>query len=129
MKRVWLDARDAIAFQAEQVALFGGQPGMRDAGMLESAIARPRNRAAYGKSTDFELAAAYAFGIARNHPFIDGNKRTALVCAFAFLELNGWEISAPEADAVLTFLALAEGTLDEAELAGWLKRHCRKHST
>jgi death-on-curing protein len=129
MKRVWLDARDAIAFQAEQVALFGGQPGIRDAGMLESAIARPRNRAAYGKSTDFELAAAYAFGIARNHPFIDGNKRTALVCAFAFLELNGWEISAPEADAVLTFLALAEGTLDEAELAGWLKRHCRKHST
>jgi death-on-curing protein len=124
MKRVWLEARDAIAFHAEQIASFGGQPGIRDSGLLESAMARPRNRAAYGKSTVFELAAAYAFGIARNHPFIDGNKRVALVCAFVFLELNGWDVAAPEPDAVLTFLALANGTLGEAELAAWLKQHC-----
>ena len=124
MKRVWLETRDAIAFQAEQIALFGGQPGVRDAGMLESAMARPRNRAAYGKSSVFRLAAAYAFGIARDHPFIDGNKRTALVCAFTFLELNGWEVSAPEPEAVMAFMALADGTLGENALADWLKRHC-----
>jgi death-on-curing protein len=94
--------------------------------MLESAMARPRNKAAYAKAPIFELAAAYAFGIARNHPFLDGNKRTALVCAFTFLELNGSEISAPEADAVLTFLALAEGKLAEDALAAWLKQHSVK---
>src|SRR5687767_190632 len=94
--------------------------------MLESAMARPRNRAAHAKSSVFELAAAYAFGIARNQPFLDGNKRTALVCAFAFLEVNGHEVNAPEPDAVLTFLALAEGKLSEDSLAAWLKRHSVK---
>lgn len=123
MKIVWLDARDAIAFHAEQIARFGGQPGVRDRGLLESALARSRNLAEYGKPTLIELAAAYAFGIARNHPFIDGNKRAALVCAFVFLEINGWSIEAPEAEAVLTFLALAEGKLPEAELAAWMARH------
>src|SRR5882672_4989855 len=124
MKVVWLDVRDAIAYHAEQIAQFGGQPGVRNEAMLESALARPRNKAAYGKSTVFHLAAAYAFGIARNHPFLDGNKRTALVCAFAFLHLNGQEVTAPEPEAALTFLALAEGKLTESALAAWLKQHC-----
>ena len=123
MKVLWLDVRDAIAYHAEQIEQFGGQAGIRDQAMLESAMARPRNKAAYAKSPLFELAAAYAYGIARNHPFLDGNKRTALVCAFAFLEVNGQEVNAPEPDAVLTFLALAEGKLTEVALAAWLKRH------
>lgn len=126
MKRIWLDVRDAIAFHAEQIAQFGGQPGIRDQGLLESAMHRPRNRAAYGKPTLFDLAASYAFGIARNHPFIDGNKRTALVCCFTFLELNGRTVAAPEADAVVTFMELAAGKLSEDALAAWLERHCAK---
>lgn len=123
MTRVWLAPDDVIAFHAEQIAQFGGQPGIRDRGLLESALGRPRHRAAYSRSTVFELAAAYAFGIARNHPFIDGNKRTALVCAFTFLELNGWEVRAPEAEAVIALLELAAGTMPESEMAAWLKRH------
>lgn len=126
MKRVWLDVRAAIAFHAEQIAQFGGQPGIRDLGLLDSAMHRPRNRAAYGKATVFDLAAAYAFGIARNHPFIDGNKRTALVCCFTFLELNGRTVAAPEADTVVAFMALAAGKLSEHDLAAWLERHCAK---
>jgi death-on-curing protein len=126
VKRVWLDVRDAIACHAEQIAQFGGQPGTRDLGLLESAMHRRRNRAAYGKATVFDLAAAYAFGIARNHPFIDGNKRAALVCCFTFLELNARPVTAPEADAVVAFLALAAGKPTEDDLAGWLERHCAK---
>ncbi len=129
MKAVWLDVRDAIAYHAEQIAQFGGQAGVRDQGLLDSAMARPRNKAVYGKPTIFELAAAYAFGIARNHPFLDGNKRTALVCAFAFLDLNGFEVRVPEPDAVLTFLALAEGKLVEDALAAWLKQHSVKQKS
>ena len=123
MKRVWLEAEDAIAFHAEQIAQFGGQPGLRDRGLLESALGRPRHRAAYEKPTVIELAAAYAYGIARNHPFLDGNKRTALVCTFAFLELNGWEVRAPEEDAVIAFLALADGSMSEKDMSGWLAKH------
>jgi len=126
VKRVWLGVRDVVALHAELLAQFGGRPGMRDPGLLASALARPRNRAAYGKASVFELAAACAYGIARNHPFIDGNKRTALVCCFTFLELNGWEVDATEAEAVVTFLAIAEGKLSEGELADWLKHHSAK---
>lgn len=122
MRRVWLDARDAVAFHAEQIAQFGGQPGIRDRALLESSIARPRDKAAYRNSTVFELAAAYAYGIVRNHPFLDGNKRTALVCAFVFLELNGYQVTASEEEAVVTFLALAEGDATEEALAAWLKQ-------
>lgn len=123
MKRAWLDVDDVAAIHAAQIDEFGGQSGVRDRGLLESAVARPRNRAAHEKSSLFDLAAAYAFGIARNHPFIDGNKRAALVCAFTFLELNGWEVQAPEADAVVAFYSLAEGKLTEGALAKWIKRH------
>lgn len=124
MKFLWLGVRDVVAFHAGQIAQFGGQSGIRDRGLLESALARPRNRAAYEKASVFDLAAAYAFGIARNHPFIDGNKRTALVSAFVFLDLNGWDVRATEAKAAVTFLALADGNLSEARLAEWLEQHC-----
>jgi death-on-curing protein len=120
---IWLERRDVEAFHAAQIAEFGGLSGLRDAGGLESALARPLNLAAYGKPSIFELAASYAFGIARNHPFVDGNKRTALVASFAFLELNGYEVSAPEADAVLTFVDLAAGRLTQEALSKWLEHH------
>ena len=120
---IWLDRRDVDAFHAAQIAEFGGLAGTRDAGALESALARPLNLVAYGKPSIFELAASYAFGIARNHPFVDGNKRTALVASFTFLELNGYEVNAPEADAVLVFVDLAAGKLPENDLAGWLGTH------
>jgi len=126
VKRVWLDVRDVAAFHAEQIKEFGGQPGARDQGLLESAVARPRNRAAYEKASVFDLAASYAFGIARNHPFVDGNKRTALVSAFTFLELNGWEVEAQEVDAAVTFYSLAEGKLSEGALAKWIRQRSVK---
>lgn len=129
MKRVWIEVGDAIAIHAEQIAEFGGQPGIRDIALLESALGRPRHKDAYGTPTTVELAAAYAYGIARNHPFIDGNKRTALVCSFAFLELNGWEVRAPEADAVVAFLALAEGAMSESGMTDWLGRNCVKRKS
>ena len=106
------------------VAEFGGLLGTRDAAALESALARPRNLEAHGDPSIFELAASYAFGIARNHPFVDGNKRTALVSSFTFLELNGYEVRAPEADSVLTFVDLAAGKLPEKDFARWLEARC-----
>jgi death on curing protein len=123
MRRVWLDRRVVQAIHAEQIAEHGDLPGVRDEALLESALARRRNKAVYIKPSGFELAAAYAFGLARNHPFADGNKRTALVSAFTFLELNGWEVTASEEEAVLIFLGLAADTSSEAELAAWLQDH------
>jgi len=99
----------------------GGCEGIRDAGLLASALARPRNIAAYGNPTVFELAAAYALGIIQNHPFVDGNKRTGFLAAYTFLALNGWRLIAPEASVVATVLAVASGEIDEAEFAAWLK--------
>jgi death-on-curing protein len=117
---IWLERRDVEAFHAMQIAEFGGLAGLRDAGALESALARPRNLVAYGNPSPFELAASYAFGIARNHPFVDGNKRTAFVAAIVFLEINGCAFRASEEDVVVTFLALAAGDLSEARLAKWI---------
>ncbi len=97
---------------------------MRDAGLLESALYRPVNLAAYGEPTVFELAASYAFGLARNHPFIDGNKRTAFAVSAVFLQLNGQRLAASPADATATFIALAAGTLGEAELVAWFAKYC-----
>jgi death-on-curing protein len=116
---IWLDRRDVEAFHAMQIAEFGGLAGLRDAGALESALARPLNLVAYGKPSLFELAAAYAFGIARNHPFVDGNKRTAFVASVVFLEINGRSFRASEEDVAVTFLALAAGEMTEARLAKW----------
>ncbi|MSQ89267.1 MAG: type II toxin-antitoxin system death-on-curing family toxin [Betaproteobacteria bacterium] len=127
MKRwIWLDATDAIAYHAELVAAHGGDAGLRDRGLLESALARPQNSAAYGEPTVFELATAYAFGIAKNHPFVDGNKRVALVTSVTFLELNGWRFVANEADSAIAFLDLAAGQISEKEFARWLETSCQK---
>ena len=120
---VWLDATDALAIHDRQLAEHGGGTGVRDPGMLESALGRPVNRWAYGEDDRCVLAAAYAFGVARNHPFIDGNKRTAWVVARLFLALNGVAIAfSPEA-AIDTVLALAAGELSEEELADWFRGH------
>ena len=117
----WLEAPDLVAMHRQVIAEFGGPAGLRDEGLLESAAARPKHLAASQSASAFELAAAYAFGLARNHPFIDGNKRIALIAAFTFLELNGWEVQAEETAAVLVFIDLAAGKLDERQLAVWLE--------
>jgi death on curing protein len=118
---VWLTEEAALAIHQRQLAQFGGGEGVRDHGLLLSALARPENLAAYGTPDAAALAAAYAFGIARNHPFIDGNKRAALVCAATFLLLNGHELVASEADAVTAFLALAAGEIGEDALGDWIR--------
>ncbi len=112
------------AIHAMQIAEFGGLAGTRAAGALESALARPLNLTAYGKPSIFERAASYAFGIARNQSFVDGNKRTALVTSFTFLELNRHEVTASEAEAVLIFVDLAAGKLPEKDLARWMEANC-----
>lgn len=120
---VWLDATDALAIHDRQLAEHGGGTGVRDPGMLESALGRPVNRWAYGEDDRCALAAAYAFGVARNHPFIDGNKRTAWVLARLFLVLNCVAITFAPEDAINTVLALAAGELSEEELADWFRGH------
>ena len=122
MTRRWLSERAVPAVHAEQIAQHGGAPGLRDRALLESALARPRNLAACGEPSVFRLAAAHGFGIARNHPFVGGNERTALVAAATFLLLNRYELAAPEAEAVGVFLRLADGSVDEGALADWLER-------
>jgi len=121
----WIDAADAIAYHAELLTEHGGSAGLRDRGLLESALARPQNLAAYGEPTAFELAAAYAFGIAKNHPFVDGNKRVSFVASVTFLELNGWQFAATEEDAAITFLGLAGGKVTEQDLSRWLGARSR----
>ncbi len=118
---VWLDADVALAIHDRQLAEHGGISGVRDSGMLESALARPRNQWAYGEDDHMALAAAYAFGLARNHPFGDGNKRTAWVLARLFLRLNGHRIAFSPDAAIAAALALAAGDLSEAELAQWFR--------
>jgi death-on-curing protein len=117
---VWIELDVVLAIHDEQLAEHGGQPGVRDAGLLESALSRPRHQFAYGQPSIAHLAASYAFGISRNHPFLDGNKRTSLVAAELFLELNGHELTATDAQCVTTFLALAAGELTEGQLADWI---------
>lgn len=111
----------ALAAHAEQLVEHGGGAGVRDAGALESAMMRPRNLADYDNPDAAALAAAYAFGIARNHPFVDGNKRTAAVISETFLMLNGFRLTASDAELVVAFVALAAGELGEVELADWLR--------
>ena len=118
---VWIDPAVVLAVHEEQLAEHGGAAGVRDAGLLESALARPRNLAHYGEPDLCELAAAYAFGLARNHPFIDGNKRSAFVATELFLVVNGWQLVASDADCVLIMLSLASGEIDEPTFAAWLR--------
>ena len=120
---VWVNPAVVLAFHDRQLAEHGGGVGLRDAGALDSALARPRNRWEYGEDDRATLAAAYAFGIARNHPFVDGNKRTAWVCARSFLRLNHLDIAFAPDDAIRTTLALAAGELTEDELADWFRSH------
>jgi death on curing protein len=117
----WLDARDANAIHDRQLAEHGGGAGVRDAGLLDSALTRPINRWNYGEDDPAELAAAYAYGVARNHPFIDGNKRTAWVLARLFLAINGHRLEFTAADAIQMMLALAAGELEEDVVAGWFR--------
>jgi death-on-curing protein len=122
---VWIEKRVVLAYHDMQLAEHGGATGVRDEGLLESALARPQNIAAYADDvpTLYRLAAAYAFGIARNHPFVDGNKRTALVVAIAFLERNGVAFAASQQEAYLTFYDLAAGKLTEEELTAWFEKN------
>jgi death-on-curing protein len=118
---LWMGAADAVIAHDLELAAHGGSAGIRDQGLLESALARPRNIWAYAESAPplSRLAAAYAFGISCNHPFVDGNKRTALVVSFAFLDVNGIEVTASQEDAFLTILGLAAGEITEDQLAAW----------
>ena len=119
----WISKPALLLLHAESLAEHGGSPGLRDEGLLDSALARPQNLLAYGEPDVAALAASYGWGIARNPPFIDGNKRAALLSIGLFLHLNGWRLTASQADTTRTMLALAAGDLSEDALADWLRRH------
>lgn len=120
---IWVTLDVAIAAHAEQIAEHGGGEGIRESGLLESAMARPQNLALCGEPDISELAASYAYGIARNHPFVDGNKRTAAVVSETFLMLNGGLLLATDAELVVAFVALAAGELTEDERTAWFREH------
>ena len=122
---VWIDSAVLLAVHDEQLAEHGGAAGTRDMGLFESAVARPQQLAYYGQPDAAQLAATYAFGLARNHPFVDGNKRTAFVAAELFLALNGLKLMAEDAHCVVTMLAVAAGQMDESTFARWLREHSR----
>lgn len=127
---IWIDKHEALIIHAQQVAEHGGNDGIRDEGLLESALARPQNLLAYSDEIPSlpRLAAAYAFGIARNHPFVDGNKRTALVVSFTFLLVNGLAVTASRDDRYFIFDDLAAGKLSEDGLAHWLEANTKSAS-
>src|SRR5580698_6725997 len=122
---IWMEMVDAVIFHDMELAAHGGSTGLRDAGMLESAIMRPRNLWAYADAPPSltQLAAAYAFGLSSNHPFVDGNKRTALVVSFAFLDVNAVAVTASQEDAYETILSLAAGEIGEQQIAAWFDRN------
>ncbi|MDP2810163.1 MAG: type II toxin-antitoxin system death-on-curing family toxin [Rhodocyclaceae bacterium] len=117
----WIEEPVVWAIHEAQLAEHSGSAGVRDAGLLASALARPINLAAYGAPDVADCAAAYGYGVSRNHPFIDGNKRTAFVCVELFLAMNGHDLKATDADCVLTMLAVAVGEMDESAFAAWLR--------
>lgn len=125
---VWLLEEAVRAIHSRQISEHGGRPGIRDEGLLLSALARPQNLAAYGDPPPdwAALAASYSYGIARNHPFIDGNKRVALVAARTFLLINGADLVASQEKKYVTFLRLAEGRMSEDELAGWIRARIKQ---
>ena len=122
---LWLREDVVLAIHRRQLAEHGGSGGLRDPGLLDSALARPKNLLSYSaEEPDLALlAASYAWGLARNHPFVDGNKRTAYVVCRTFLRLNGRDLDAPQEEKALTFLRLAEGRLTEQELVAWIREH------
>jgi len=123
---VWVFREVVFMLHEQSLAQFGGSAGVRDEGLMDSALGKPQNLFAYGKPNLFELAASYAFGLVKNHPFIDGNKRTGFVVAVTFLECNGWRLEASEVDATLRTLALAAGEMSEPAYAEWLKTHSKR---
>ena len=122
----WIERRALELLHDESLATHGGASGLRDEGLLESALARPLNLAAYGSPEVWELAASYGVGLAKNHAFVDGNKRAAFLAVGMFLALNGYRLTTPQADATLTMLAVAAGQMDEATFARWLRQHSRR---
>jgi death on curing protein len=123
----WLLKQAILAMHDALIVDHGGTPGIRDEGLLESALVRPQNLHHYEPSTTlFQLAAAYGFGLSANHAFVDGNKRIALTAAAVFLAVNGWRFEAEESDAVVVFTELAAGTRNESELAAWLEANCAR---
>jgi len=126
----WIDSRDAVALHDRLLALDGGATGVRSEALLESVLARPRQLYAYGDSPDIvDLAAAYTFGIVRNHPLVDGNKRTGFVIGVLFLELNGSRFTASEEDATEAVLQLAAGKMSEAAFAAWMRKNSVRQRT
>ena len=124
---LWLPAHLVVAWQGRLIELYGGAPGLRDAGLLEGALARPRHCAAYEPdATVHRLAALYGVGLAKGHAFIDGNKRIAFAVMVAFLKVHGQRLDATEAEATATMLGVAAGDIDEVALAEWLLHHCRQ---
>ena len=120
---IWLAREVVLAIQGELLNRFGGLAGIRDEGLLDSAINKPKNLFAYGQPTPFELAASYATGLVKNHPFLDGNKRIGFMAAYVFLGANGWSLEATEEEAVLETLALAAGESTESDYAAWLSKN------
>ena len=121
---LWVELREILSMHADQISEHGGLHGVRDQGLLETALSRAQNLSAYGDPNAFQLAAAYAYGIAKNHPFVDGNKRSAFLASASFLAWNSRELNATEMDVAIIFQDLAAGKIEEAELATWFKRHC-----
>jgi len=121
----WVDRRALLLLHDESLAEHGGSAGLRDEGLLESALARARNLAAYEKPDLADLAAAYGVGLAKNHPFVDGNKRAAFLAVGLFLALNGHRLDATQADATLTMLGVAAGDIDEPAFAAWIRAHAQ----
>lgn len=119
----WVRRQALELLHDESIAEHGGAPGLRDEGLFESALARPQNLAVYGEPDYADLAAAYGVGLAKNHPFVDGNKRTAFLAVGLFLALNGRRLVATQAEATLTMLAVAAGSMDETTFAAWLRTH------
>lgn len=122
---VWIDPDVLLAAHDEQLAEHGGAAGIRDRGLFESALARPQNLAAYESPDAAALAAAYGFGLAKNHAFVDGNKRTALVALELFLAINGFELTADDRQCVMVMLSVASGAFSESELAEWIRKHVK----
>jgi death-on-curing protein len=121
----WISKQALLLLHAESLAEHGGGQGMRDEGLLDSALARPQNLAAYSEPDCAALAASYGVGVAKNHPFVDGNKRAALLATGLFLYLNGYRLTASQADTTITMLNVAAGTLTEDAFAAWLRQHAR----
>jgi len=126
MKPQWIDLSVVLAIHEQQITEHGGSLGIRDLGMIESALGRPQNLLLYNDPDIFDLAAAYGYGLTQNHGFIDGNKRTAYVVTRLFLVLNGYDIDASAVEKVITFERVGKGEIDQAALASWLRSHSKK---